>query len=341
VRSWLYVGVIVWAGVVYGALAAISGLVLPLVVAAVLGVLLSPLVAALARARIPRRIAGVLVMVGLIAVFGFSIRVTVDGVIDQAPEIGRQLSAGIDAVGEWLDEMGVGIDDGNDLVDAGHDVGSWLVRGLATSLSSVFSSTLSFLVGTLVGLFFLYYMLADWDQLVGWLAGHLGVAPGLGRDIVEDSTSAIRQYFFGLTVSSVIVAVIIGVTMAFLGLPLAFTIALVTFVTANVPYLGAIFSGAFAFLIALGSGGADQALVVLVVVLVAQNVVQTVVQTKLTSDQLRIHPMVNFGSTIVGASLAGIAGATLSAPAVAILVRMSGRLHRSGAPSDRDDPDAA
>ena len=100
--------------------------------------------------------------------------------------------------------------------------------------------------------------------------------------------------------SSAIVAVIIGVAMAVLGLPLAATIALVTFITAYVPYLGAIFSGAFAFLIALGSGGAEEAFLVLVVVLVAQNVVQTAVLTKLTSDRLRIHPMVSFASTIVG-----------------------------------------
>ena len=117
-----------------------------------------------------------------------------------------------------------------------------------------------------------------------------------------------------------------SIASARLGLPLAATIALVTFITAYVPYLGAIFSGAFAFLIALGSGGADEAFLVLVVVLVAQNVVQTVVQTKLTSDRLRIHPMVNFASTIVGASLAGIVGATLSAPAVAIVMRSAGRL---------------
>ena len=122
-------------------------------------------------------------MVGLIAVFGFSIRLTVDGVVDQAPEIGPQLSAGIDTLGEWLDETGISIDDGNDLVDTGHDVGSWLVRRLAASLSSVFSSAIAFLAGVLIGLFFLYYVLADWDQLVEWLAGHMGVAPALGRDI--------------------------------------------------------------------------------------------------------------------------------------------------------------
>jgi predicted PurR-regulated permease PerM len=114
--------------------------------------------------------------------------------------------------------------------------------------------------------------------------------------------------------------------MLLLGLPLAFTIAIVTFVTAYVPYLGAIFSGAFAFLVALGSGGPGKAFVVLAVVLIAQNAIQTLVQNKLTSDRLRIHPIVNFGSTIVGASLAGVLGATLSAPAVAAMVRLVGRV---------------
>ena len=80
------------------------------------------------------------------------------------------------------------------------------------------------------------------------------------------------------------------------------------------------------FLVALGSGGAQKAFIVLAVVLIAQNLIQTLVQNKLTSNELSIHPIVNFGSTIVGAALAGILGATLSAPIVAILIRMAGRI---------------
>jgi predicted PurR-regulated permease PerM len=315
---------VVWAAIVYAALAAVAGLVVPLVVAVVIAILVSPLVSAMARVRIPRKIGGVLVMLGLVAVSGVSIWLAVRGVADQAPEIGRQLAAGLDQIGEWLDDLGVTLGDGEELVDDGSEFGSWLVRGLAGSLSSIFSSAISFLIGVLVGIFFLYYLLAEWDQLSGWVGGHLGVPLDLGASILRNVVSAVRQYFTGLTISSVIVAVTIGVTMAVLGLPLAFTIGLVTFVTAYVPYLGAIFSGAFAFLVALGSGGAGKAFVVLAVVLVAQNVIQTLVQNKLTSDKLDIHPVVNFGSTLVGASLAGILGATLSAPIVASLVRMVG-----------------
>jgi predicted PurR-regulated permease PerM len=276
-------------------------------------------------------------MVGLLAVFVGAFSLTISGVIEQAPEIGRQLAAGLDAVGGWAESLDIVVDDGEDLVAAGSDVGSWLVRGVASSFSSVFSSVLALGVGLFVGLFFLYYLLAEWDDFLDWLAGHVGVDADVGRGILVDAVSAVRQYFYGLTVASAIVALIVGSAVLVLGLPLAPTIAVVTLVTSYVPYLGAIFSGAFAFLIALGAGGPGDALIVLVVVLVAQNLVQTVVQTKLTSDELDIHPTVNFASTIVGASLAGLLGATLSAPVVAIVLRTSQRLHASN--SDRTTED--
>lgn len=328
IRSWLLTGVALSGVVMYAALASISGLVLPLVVAAVIGALFSPLVAVLAKRGVPRRLGGLLVMVALLTVFFGAFLVTIDGLVDQAPMIGRQVSAGIDEVGGWLDDAGIDIGRGEDRVSDGGEALSWLVRGLAASFQTVFSSALAFLGGVLVGLFFLYYVLAEWDQLVDWLARHLGTAHDVGHDILEDSVAAVRQYFLGLTVSSTIVAGTVGGAMLLLGLPLAVTIAIVTLVTSYVPYIGAIFSGAFAFLVALGAGGMGDAVVVLVVVLVAQNLVQTVVQTKLTSNQLHIHPMVNFASTIIGASLAGLLGATLSAPIVAIAVRTLERLRR-------------
>ncbi|MDH4278885.1 MAG: AI-2E family transporter, partial [Acidimicrobiia bacterium] len=100
----------------------------------------------------------------------------------------------------------------------------------------------------------------------------------------------------------------------------------VTFVTSYVPYLGAIFSGAFAVLIALGSTGTRDAIIMLLVILVVQNIVQTLMLTKLSSDLLNLHPIVNLASTIVGAAMAGLLGAMLSAPVVAIAIAVQQRL---------------
>jgi predicted PurR-regulated permease PerM len=109
--------------------------------------------------------------------------------------------------------------------------------------------------------------------------------------------------------------------------PLAFTIALVTFVTSYVPYLGAIVSAAFAVLIALGSGGVLVAVIMLVVVLVVQNVVQPLMTNRMTASELNLHPVVAFGSTIVGAAIAGALGATLPAPVLAMIVKIYGRVN--------------
>jgi predicted PurR-regulated permease PerM len=123
-----------------------------------------------------------------------------------------------------------------------------------------------------------------------------------------------------------VVAVIVGGTAALLGLPLVFAITVVTFMTSYVPYLGAIFSGVFAVLIALGAGGPTHALIILAVVVIAQNVVQAIVQTKLTEGRLALHPIVIFGSTIAGGAIFGLLGAALSTPIVAIIILVSHRL---------------
>ena len=155
------------------------------------------------------------------------------------------------------------------------------------------------------------------------------------EEVVNNAISVIREGFAALTLSSLATADIIGVTMTILDVPLAFTVALVTFATSYIPYLGAIFSGIFAFLVALGAAGLTEALILLAVILVVQNVVQTVMTTKLTSDRLAIHPIANIGSTIIGASLAGLLGATLSAPVLAMVIRISRRI-RDYRPADTE-----
>ena len=81
----------------------------------------------------------------------------------------------------------------------------------------------------------------------------LGVPPDLGEGIVEDATRSFRDYFYVLTVASLPVAAMVWLAAILLSVPLGFTIALVTFVTSYVPYIGALISSVFALLIAFGA----------------------------------------------------------------------------------------
>ena len=290
--------------------------------------LLHLLVDRLERTGLPRSIGSGLVLVGLAVIVVVSVWVTVVGVLDQSDQISRQVTGGL----EYLDREIGGQWDPTGGADAGSDrLGNVLpgvFGGLSTWFGSVFSSLAAFVAGTGIAVFFLYYVLRDWRQLTSWLGGHLGVDRDLGNRFVADATGAIRSYFGAITLSSVITAVVIGLAAVALEVPLAFSIALVTFVTSYVPYIGALFSGAFAVLIALGAAGVTEAVVMLIVILVAQNLVQTLLVTKVSSKSLQIHPIVNLGSTIVGGVVAGLLGAMLSAPVVAIILLVRGEMAR-------------
>lgn len=325
-RAWAIVGIVVASVIIYVGLAALSGLVIPLTVAAVIGTLFVPFVDKLAD-HMPRKLAAGLVLVGLIVVGVGAIAVAVAGIVDQGPQIRSELSAGLEAARDWISGLGIDIGSGQSLADGAEDAAGATATGLGSALGSVFSSVGAFTAGTFVALFLLYYILADWSQFSTWLGSHLGAPADLGAGVVDDATWSIRRYFYALTATSAVTAVIIGGTALVIGVPLAFTIALVTFVTSYVPYIGAFISGAFAVLIALGSGGTTDAVIILAVILLVQMVVQPLLQNQMTASELDLNPVVSFGSTIVGGAFAGVLGAMLSAPVVAMFIKIYGRVH--------------
>jgi predicted PurR-regulated permease PerM len=280
---------------------------------------------ALARVM-PRQLASILVLLGIGVLAVFVIGVVVVGIIDQGPEILDQTQAAIDLGRNWLAEQGITVTLVDDVRDQISSFVDEVLPGLLSYVPSAFSGISSFLVSTFIALFILYFVLAEWDTLASWVGSNLGVPQDLGEGIVADATRSFRDYFYVLTLSSLPVALMVWVTALLLGVPLAFTIALITFVTSYVPYLGALVSSVFALLIAFGSGGIVPALIMLVVILIAQNVVQPIVQRQLERNALDLHPIVGFGSTIVGSVLFGILGATLSAPAVAMVMRVRDRV---------------
>ncbi len=336
IRSWYLVGILVVVALITAAVSAISGFVIPMVIAVVLAMLFAPTTDWLTR-WMPRVVAAGVVLLGLVLVCGAVITLVVLGIADQINEITDELTAGLDDVGDWLDDLGFSIGDSGSLVD---DLGAiWddSNEGLSSFIGTAFSSAAAFVAGTFVAAFLLYLLLADWHRIVAWVGTNLGVRSEVGAEIVDDATWSMRQYFLALTVSNAIVALIVGLTVVVLGVPLAFTIAVVTFLTAYIPYLGAIFSGAFAVLVALGSEGLADAIILLAVVLFAQNVVETILRTKLSEGRLQIHPILVFGSTLIGAAVAGLLGAALSTPLTALAIRVYRRLNRPAA----DGPDPA
>lgn len=325
IRAWAIVGIVAVAVVAYTAFSTFSTFILPLIVAVVLGIIFEPL-ASLGARFMPRQVASLLVLVGIFVLAIVIVAIVAIGVIDQGSEIVDQTEAAIDTGRNWLSDQGINVVLIEDVQAQLSNFVDEVLPGLLSYVPGAFSGISSFLVGTFIALFILYYVIAEWETLASWVGSNLGVPPALGAGIVEDATRSFRDYFYVLTVASLPVAGMVWLAAVLMSVPLGFTIALVTFVTSYVPYIGALISSVFAVLIAFGAGGIGPALVMLVVILLAQNVVQPIVQRQMERNALDLHPIAGFGSTVIGSVLFGILGATLSAPFVAMGMRVRERV---------------
>jgi len=123
--------------------------------------------------------------------------------------------------------------------------------------------------------------------------------------------------------------------------PLAGTIAIVTFVTAYIPYLGAFVAGAFAVILALGAQGTTTAVIMLVIVLLANGLLQNIFQPIAFGATLRLNPLVVLIVTIGAGCLFGMIGLVLAAPLVSAGRQIATQLGSARAAAARERAPAA
>jgi predicted PurR-regulated permease PerM len=202
-----------------------------------------------------------------------------------------------------------------------------LIHGLGTGITAL-ASVAVFLSFTLLSLFFL---LKDGPVIRGWLERHMGVPLPVAKAISTRTIGSMRGYFTGVTAVAAFNGIVIGLGALVLGVPLAGTIAVVNFVAAYIPYLGAWSAGAFTVLIALGDLGPSGALAMGVIVLLANGALQQLIQPIAFGAALGIHPLAVLIVTIAGGALFGTIGLIISAPLTSAAVKVAADLGRARA----------
>jgi len=342
ITSWLFIG---FAGVLWlfawfmGVSATIT---IPLIVAMVIGMVAYPMCDALIVRGLNKTAAAGLVLLVLAVIVGIVIWITINGILSQWPAIQAQIQAGLDALAATLATMGINAAAVTEALNSAKEAGAApsgdALGALGSALTAGVSSALGFIFALFIGTTLLFYVLSDFPTIATFLGSHMGGLPAkIGEGIVEDAVGAMRGYFRGTTITGAVVAVVIGVSMVLLGVPLWASVALVTFITCYIPYFGAIISGAFAFLIALGTTDMTTAVILLIIVLVVQNVLQTVINARVMGDSLDLHPLVILVVTMLGGIFAGILGAALGAPLTALFLKAGKRLNAEFAPESAID----
>jgi predicted PurR-regulated permease PerM len=120
-------------------------------------------------------------------------------------------------------------------------------------------------------------------------------------------------------VVALIDAIGIGVGLYLLGVPLAFPLAALVFLAAFVPIIGATLSGAVAVLVALVTKDGFVALIVLIIVVAVQQIESHILQPLIMGRAVAIHPLAVIVAIATGVVVAGIVGALVAVPIVAVL----------------------
>jgi putative heme transporter len=175
------------------------------------------------------------------------------------------------------------------------------------------------------------FVLKDGPVMHRFINRHMGLPEPVANVVTTNIARSLRSYFLAVTIVAAFNAVLIGGAALVLGVPLAGTIAVVTFVGAYVPFVGAWVAGAFAVLIALGTEGTTAALIMVVVALLANGALQQLIQPFVMGATLRLNPLVVLVVTIGAGALFGMVGLTLAAPLTSAAVKIANELRGGSA----------
>ncbi|MCQ2001674.1 AI-2E family transporter [Arthrobacter zhaoxinii] len=315
---------VVGAGLVW-ILSHFSLLIIPLMVAALLAGLLSPVTKWLRRNRLP---GGLSVAVTIVAFLG---------VITAALAlVGRQLALGfrdlwgetlqgVRQVQDWLSSGPLNITAG-DLDSLFDEASTTLQDNSANILSgalSVGSSAGHFAAGILLTLFALVFFLLDGRRIWEFTSGLLPrrarpAAYGAGIHGWESMVNYVRVQ----VMVALIDAVGIGAGAALIGVPLALPLGVLVFLGSFVPLVGAFVTGFVAVLLALVANGGVNALIMLGIVLLVQQLESHILQPLVMGRAVSLHPLAVILAVTGGSLAAGIPGALFSVPLLAILNTM-------------------
>jgi putative heme transporter len=320
--GWFLVGLfLVLAGLVW-LVAATSTISEPLITATVVAVVATPIVSWLKGHRIPRAAGAALVLVAALALGIAMFVLVLAGIKDQSGAVAKAAHEAAAKAQSWLESLGVNstsATDANDSVSKSvPDLISTFTHGLIRGVQGI----ASFAFGLSLLFLSIFFLLKDGPAMRASIDRHLGVPETVARTITGGVIRALRGYFKGVTIVAAFNGIVITLGALALGVPLAGTIGLVTFIFAYIPFVGAFVAGAFAVVIALGAKGTTTALIMLVIVILANGLLQNLMQPFAMGSALELNPLVTLVTTIGAGCIFGTVGLILAAPLLSAAVHI-------------------
>jgi putative heme transporter len=293
----------------------------PLVVALLLAALLAPLAQRMRARGMHPTVSSAAAVGALLALMGLVAVLIVPPFVERVGELGRNVEEGLRKVAYSVAEdiggadrsaVDNAIDDTlKSLGDSRGDIAGGVLAG-ATALAQA--------LGSLVLVLFLcFFLVKDGPQIGRWI---VGLVPGDRRPEVEDvggrAWSVLGTYARGIVFVATLDAVLIGLALVIVGVPLVLPLAVLTWFAAFFPIVGAIAAGAAAVLVALVAEGVGAAIAIAVAILAVQQLEGNVLYPAVVGPRVHLHPVAVLLAVTVGATIGGIPGAFLAVPVATV-----------------------
>ncbi|MEV0370438.1 AI-2E family transporter [Streptomyces sp. NPDC050636] len=303
--------------------------VLAFIAAMLITALLQPTVAWLRNRGLARGLATALTFIGGFVIMGLVGWFVVWQVQDNIDSVSSRIQEGITELKGWLLKSPFHVTESQinhiakNLQDA---IGANTEAITSAGLEGV-TVILEVLTGILLAMFTTLFLLYDGRRIWTWV---LKLVPGAAREGVAGAGPrawrTLTAYVRGTVIVALIDAIFIGIGLWFLDVPLAVPLAVFIFLFAFIPLVGAVVSGALACVVSLVTQGVFTALMVLAIVLAVQQIEGHILQPFILGRAVRVHPLAVILSVAAGGLIAGIGGAVVAVPLVAVTNTVVGYL---------------
>ena len=337
--AWRSVAVAVAVYLVFVALGRLHFVAISVFVGLLITALLRPLTDLLAR-RMPRGAAVAIAIIQAIIVVGGLVTFVATSAVGQFGRLASQFATGIREIEVMLSAPPLRLPAG--------ELNRWTSQGLAwlaenrgqvaAQVAGEAGIVVELFAGLALAVFCALFFLHSGERLWGWVLAQLPVRRARWDAAGRAGWMTFAGYTRGVVLVAVSNATFVGIALHLLKVPLALPLSLLVLLGAFVPLIGAPIAMWIATLVALAGRGPLTALAVLVLIVVIGQIEGHVLHPLIMSRAVKLHPLVVAVSVASGTVLAGIIGAVVAVPMVAVAWATFAQLRAMNADDPSPDP---
>ncbi|KQQ05472.1 MULTISPECIES: AI-2E family transporter [unclassified Rathayibacter] len=311
--------VLALATVLVFAMTQLTIVLIPVMIAIILASAIHPVLAWMRRKGVPSILATWLSLLGLLAILGAVAWLITVAVRNQWDELVSSASDGISSLQDYVQHLPFQIDE-QQIEDARQTVVDFLTSSsFGSGALAGAAAAANFVTGLVLMIVVLFFFMKDgpkiWEFL---LRPFTGSSYDRAKRVGAKTVDVLGGYIRGTATVAAVDAIGIGVALAIIQVPLALPLAVIVFLTAFIPIVGATAAGILAALVALVANGPVAALAVIIVVVAVNQLEGNFLQPVVMARSLKLHPLIVLIALTVGTVLAGIVGAVLAVPIAAV-----------------------